>query len=540
MVSVGKLRILSDIADRASLATTAGLTFGGSRDLYSALGYKRDLRPADYRDRYRRNGLAATVVEAAPKATWRGGVALVEDEDPDVLTSFEEAWTALEARLNIWAVLARLDVLAGLGRYAVLLVGLPGDLSAERPASVSLDEVAYLTPIGEEDATIQKVEEDSASPNFGLPLAYSVRRLGGKRASKMVHASRVIHVADGLLDDRVYGQPRLERVWNWLDDLEKVTGGGAEAFWKRADRGIHVKFDPEKEVDPAEVEKIKASVEEYIHGFRRTIGTVGAELDMLGSDVANFNNQVDALLTLIAGSTGVPKRILVGSERGELASTQDRTNWDERVSDRRVQFAEPEVVRPLVDMLVGMGALPEPEHYDVAWPEIESLDEAQKAEVASKWAALNAAAGETVVTGAEIRDHVLGLAPLAEAAGPEQTAPLALARGRLMIAKLRLARRRRAAPLEAALRGIRKQADAHVGAVAKVVAQASRAARAALPLEELERALAVRDTREVERLVAQALTASGEVYREKLPELGAELVRSAGSALARRGVEVVR
>jgi uncharacterized protein len=89
-------------------------------------------------------------------------------------------------------------------------------------------------------------------------------------------------------------------------------------------------------------------------------GTRGAKLQDLGSAVAQFGPQVDAIMDMIAGGSRVPKRILLGSERGELASTQDKENFDARVKDRRKDHAGPNVFRPFVDRLVWMGALPAP------------------------------------------------------------------------------------------------------------------------------------------------------------------------------------
>jgi hypothetical protein len=123
---------------------------------------------------------------------------------------------------------------------------------------------------------------------------------------------------------------------------------------------------------------------------------------------------VDTIITLIAGATKIPKRILVGSERGELSSAQDKTSFDDAVSDRRRDLAEPQIVRPFIMMLTELGALPTPKQYKVAWPEIEELDEKDKAQVATQWADLNSKAGQTVVTASEIRDKVLRLDPLEE------------------------------------------------------------------------------------------------------------------------------
>ncbi len=73
----------SDLIGRSLLAQELDLTFDGKRSLTAALGYKKNLTPKDYRDRFERGGIAGTIVEAMPVACWRGGGELVEDDDPD-------------------------------------------------------------------------------------------------------------------------------------------------------------------------------------------------------------------------------------------------------------------------------------------------------------------------------------------------------------------------------------------------------------------------------------------------------------------------
>jgi hypothetical protein len=420
--------LASVLAERSGLAALAGITFDGARDLFIALGYKRQLRPTDYISRYRRDALAQRIVEALPKETWRAGGELVEDEDPDTDTEFEQAWEELAQRLQVWPTFLKADILAGLGRFALVLIGAPGDLKDPLPDSLAPEDIVYLTAFGEDDITIRELDTDPASINFGMPASYSVNRIGGgisisggvpglvgtdKRT--IVHASRCIHIADGLLTDRIFGKPRLEGVWNLLDDLQKVVGGGAEAFWRRVHQGYH--FDLDKDLanlSPTDIAAIQQKAEDFANGFTRTMATKGMTANVFGSDVANFNPQIDSIVGLIAGSTGIPKRILMGSERGELASSQDRTNWNDRISDRRTAFAGPQMVHPFVDLLIERGALPEPKEYKVRWPEIQFLTEEQQATVAVQWSQLNKNLGEAVVSGNDIRDRVLGLKPLEE------------------------------------------------------------------------------------------------------------------------------
>jgi hypothetical protein len=427
------MRVMSAIGSRLGFANQAGLTFGGKRDLYATLGYQRTISLQDYRDRYERNGVATRVVDTYPKATWRSGGELLEDEDPDTTTEFEAAWRELDDRLALWPAFRIADILAGLGEYSVLILGVKGGTLADPlPDRFSAEDLLYVAPHSQEDVELTSVVTDPGDPRFGQPDTYTLSRIGTprhadtikKRPSKttqLVHWSRLIHVAENLLDDKVYGRPRLRNVWNYLDDLDKVAGGGAEAFWLRAHQGMAAKLDPDLKVSSEDLAKLKEQVEEFAHQMRRTVGLRGVELQAMGSDVADYGPSVDASLKLISVSTGIPVRILTGSERGELASSQDKTNFDDRVADRRTEYAEPVVVRPFTDRLIDHGALPQPASdaprarngYRLVWPDVDTLDESEKASVAVKLSSVNRNQGMTTVTPDEIR-KVLGLAPLSE------------------------------------------------------------------------------------------------------------------------------
>jgi hypothetical protein len=404
----------SALISRSALAGALGRMFGGKRDFYEALGYVNSIDIKQYRQRYKRNSIAGRAVDAFPSATWRGtGGELVENEDPETITPFEAAWMTFADRLHVWSILKRADILAGLGRFSVVLIGAPGELQTPL-TKISIDRISFLTTYSEEDVNIKTWENDVNNPRFGFPLLYTFKRLTGetREIARDVHWSRVIHIADGLLDDNVYGQPRLERIWNDLDNLEKVVGGGSEAFWLRANQGQIFNIDKDLKPSPEEKEDMKEQVDEFVHGMRRMLRTRGMEVSTLGSDVADFANPADCILGLISAGTSIPKRILLGSERGELASTQDRENWTERVQDRRDDFAGPLVVRQLVNRLIEFGALPKPESYEVFWPAVNDLTDEQKLDVAIKYAEVNAKAGEVVVTANEIRDLAFGMEPL--------------------------------------------------------------------------------------------------------------------------------
>lgn len=431
IAQVAEIRTAASVLlERIAFMRQAGISFNGMRDLYDILGYDRVISPAQYRNRFERGGIAGRIVEAFPNATWRGGVEVVEDDNPEKDTTFELEVKALDEQLKLWTTFRKLDMLAGQGRYACLLIGAGGDLSEELPKG-NPGGLLYLTPFSEEDAQIREWDTNSKSERFGLPTRYQLSRLGAanyNRTSTMggvgvaftsadlampVHWSRIIHVAENALDSDVFGPPTLERVWNLLDDLDKVTGGGAEAFWLRANQGMQLDIDKDARLDQPELDRLKEQADEYQHQIRRMLRTKGVKATPLGSDVANFSNPADAILTQIAGARSIPKRILTGSEMGELASSQDRDNWKDQVNGRQSGYAGPVIVHPTLDRCIKYGYLSKPaKQYKVVWPHIEVMTESDKADGAKKWAETATADGQPVFTGDEIRDKWYAMKPL--------------------------------------------------------------------------------------------------------------------------------
>jgi uncharacterized protein len=412
---------------RSQFANMAGITFRGARNLFNALGYDRVLTPQKYRWRYDRGGIVARLVETKPLSTWREGGTLVEDEDPDTVTAFEQAWMDLDEEFSLWPLFQQVDILAGLGQFAIILLGGPGDFEYPMPR-LGDKGLLYLSCYSQRDVQIETMEVDPKNKRFGQPVLYNCNRLTSPSLNNTsikgrVHYSRIIHIADGRLDDHVYGQARLERVWNLLDDLDKVVGGGAEAFWKRIDAGMQLKLDPNlKDMSAEDKKKLDEQLEEYTDGLRRILKTRGIDINQLSSQVSGLKDPVDTIISLLSAATMIPQRILMGSERGELASSQDRDEWSERISDRRKSFAAPQVVRPFVNRLIELGVLPKPKKYDVRWPSMKALDELQKVTVAKDIAQMNQFQGEIVVTTNEIRDRYLDLPPIEDVLSPEELA----------------------------------------------------------------------------------------------------------------------
>lgn len=420
-----KLAVMSALVDRLELAGSLGQQFGGDRDMYEILGYPVEIRFAHYLGKYDRQDIAGKVVDLPAIDTWRKPP-IIKDGDSDTsqdapASKFIAALKQVINARKVWHYLQRVDRLSGIGRFGVLLVGVTGDLplsEALPPGSLKLPgDVIYFSAFSENSVTIQEIDKDPHSPRFGLPIMYSVK-FSETGASERVHWSRCLHVAEDLLEDEVYGRPRLKRIYNLLEDLLKIVGGGSEATWKTMDRGLQADIRDDYTGDTQTLTELETEIDEYLHGLRRFIRTKGVDINDLGSQTVDPSGLFDIVISLVAAASGIPQRILIGSERGELASGQDQANWAGIIAARQTQFAEPTMLRPLIDQLVVAGALPVPDsgvgNYKVKWPSLFEKSDSDKATVANTYAGAIAAyapggASDMVVPIPEFREKFLGL-----------------------------------------------------------------------------------------------------------------------------------
>jgi hypothetical protein len=373
-----------EILNRFMLAASLGYQYNGDRDVYTALGYPKSITFADYYTRYKRQDIAKAIINRPVAATWKGVVAIADqNEKTDKL---KEAYEKLDKQLQLKAQFVRADKLASLGRFGCLLLGF-GDVQNEQdltnPVTGNKLKLLYVTPLAESSAKVQTWVEDPTDKRYGHPLIYKVTIETAEKKSKVisVHYSRMIHIAGEQLENEIYGTPALEPVWNRLMDLEKLVGGSAEMYWRGARPGYAGKVDKDMAVDPDLKTRTEEQMKEYEHGMRRFLVAQGIDFNALAQQIADPSNHVDIQIQMISSITGIPKRILVGSERGELSSGQDRDQWDTMITSRREEFAEQQIIKPFVDRMMRYGALPQSETYSVLWESLFVVSDKDKAEV---------------------------------------------------------------------------------------------------------------------------------------------------------------
>lgn len=393
----GVLRAASAILDRLRLANVVGKQFGGDRDMYQVFGYKRVLTFTELLGRAERQDIAGRVVNAPPDATWSRPPFFAEESK-----ELQEPFDKIIADINLWTNINRVDKLARIGRVSLLLIGFNDGSKLEQPVNAeAIDKnkpILYLRPISEGMLKQITFMDDATNERFGQPEIYHIafdevrnRNFGSAKGQfnqattsvqreQKVHWTRIIHVTDEQLDDDIIATPTLARVYNLLDDFLKVVGGTAETYWLTSNRGMQVDIDKEMELDADDAEALSDEIEEYQHSLRRFIRTRGTKIQNLGSDPPNPRETFSMLVSMLSGATGIPQRILIGSEAGQLASEQDRANWADRIDERRALYAVPMILRPFVKRLQMFKLIPEGE-FSFDWEDafkMSPLEDAQR------------------------------------------------------------------------------------------------------------------------------------------------------------------
>ncbi|SDF83396.1 anti-CBASS protein Acb1 family protein [Thalassobaculum litoreum] len=429
MADLNVMQALSMVTQRLRLAWYGqSALFDGRRKVWDSLGYPglRERTAEFYWFRYKYQDIARRIVRAPADGTWQKPPVVQEDPDPEVSTPFEQAWETLQKRLHVYAMCKRADRIAGIGRYGVILLGVRDGRNLDQPMGTLSNEsdVLYLSVYGEPHAKVAAWNNNPKSDRFGRPELYDIHLAadvqgGGFKtffqsvATTRVHWTRIIHIADELDEDDIFGTPRLEAVMNRLIDIEKIVGGTGEMYWNGANRGIQWDVDKDAKFTDDDYQRLETQISEYLDGLRRMVKTQGVTANVLASNQPEPQEALQACIALIAGTTGIPQRILIGTEAGKLGSTQDERAWTNRIEERRENFAEPFILQELINRLIVAKALPAPAAgYSAGWPKLQAMNASERAQVGQRLA--NAAKsfadaeekGNNPITAGEFREQI--------------------------------------------------------------------------------------------------------------------------------------
>ncbi len=236
-----------------------------------------------------------------------------------------------------------------------------------------------------------------------------------------IHPDRVIIWSrDGTLN----GRSALEPGYNALLDMEKIRGGGGEGFWKNAKSGLSLEIDKDAKIESMAaamgvgvtevVDRIDEQVEGFNKGFDKSLLLQGIKATPMQVNLPSPEHFFAVAAQSFAASWSIPMKVLIGSQTGERASTEDSEEWAKVNMGRRTNIVVPAIMT-FVNRLERFGLLPSKDWF-LSWTDLTESSMGEKIDRAVKMADVNSKqpTGEIVFTGDDIRS-VVGMEPLSDA-----------------------------------------------------------------------------------------------------------------------------
>jgi len=369
--------------------------------------------------RYLRNGIAFAGIEQTILKTWQDNPELWENKDA------KETYGESEIRqkfddLRLWQKLAEADRRSMVGGYSGLILRYADDKRFLEPVDTvpgGLDGLVDVIPAWAGQLTVSSWDTDEMSPTYGEPTMFGFNESAvgdnsdrqAKNRSFELHPDRVLIWSK---DGTVHNHSILEPGFNNLIDMEKISGAGGEGFWKNAKSAPIMETDADVSIaDMAKgmgvgvdemADKMNEQVEDFNKGFDAMLMLQGMKAKTLGVTLPQPEEFFNVALQGFAASIGIPLKVLVGSQSGERASTEDADEWSRTNMARRTNTARPTIMA-LVKKLETVRVLPEQDWY-IYWSDLTEASMGLKIDRADKMAAINQKLLDEVYTIDEIRE----------------------------------------------------------------------------------------------------------------------------------------
>ena len=358
--------------------------------LWESCHYPTNLTFNNLYDMYARNNVAARVIETFPNYTWN--IKPVVKDVKGEGSRFSKAVSKMLSTPYRWrdgikqdmlTTMKQLDVLGGIGGEALLVMGFADNKSIQTEVSGAKGtKLEWLKVLHNGQFKVKTRNEDKASPEYGDIISYESKSFCATTELNFtstiaegveIHASRCVHFKES--SGLGYGTSRIQKCYNQLLDIVKVSGASAEVYWLGAFSGLSIETHPDAVLADGAYEQMKEETEKYFGGLGRSLIFQGASAKLLYPAIVSPQAHFDLQISMVSIATEIPRRFLTGAEAAKLASQQDSINWMDRVANRRNRFVGPNVVSPVVQRCVDAGVLPRPigGMIKVVWAQTQSL-----------------------------------------------------------------------------------------------------------------------------------------------------------------------
>lgn len=402
-----------------------GYAIGGDTkhtNFYRDYGYPDTIDFRQLHQMWRRNGIAKAGVTRPVETCWQELPFLQEKEDTHDRTPLELVIDAEFDRLNFWTNLAKADEYSRVGSYAGVIFRFRDGLKFDQPVSRiqnGLAGVAEIIPAWQGQLTPAEYYTDELDERYGHVKMYQFTESAIDLSTSVSHQRQMLVHPDRVhiwsRDSAIYGESVLEAGFNDLITMQKIIGAGGEGFWKNAKSAPILNVDPLQNISMLSKmlgtteeglgDKIDEIVGDYQTGLDKSLLLQGMKIETLQVNLPDPEKFFLVALQSFAASLSIPLKILVGSQSGERASTEDAKEWNKTCMSRRLTYVKPNVMA-IIQRFIQYGILPAREWY-LLWADLTESSTAEKCDIGNKMADINKKMeihGEQVFTGQEIRE----------------------------------------------------------------------------------------------------------------------------------------
>jgi len=360
---------------------------------------------------YRRNPVARAIISKLNKGTFQTMPQVIEGdiEDSDDERSDNEL-AADDFLKTWWPKIQDGDRRNLVGKYSALILSIRDAKKMDQPVTGALNEFSIfrIRPVWEDQLEPIEWNQDEASEDYGDVSMYAFTEYSSvadktnfAKPTRLVniHPDRVIIINEGVEDYTLEsGESMLEAALNSLMDIEKVSGGSAEGFYKNAARQLAINFDKDTNFDdmmrmyganPSDPESNKLFREAFNERAREL--NIGADSIMMGKAMdtkvlsvapADPEPTVKMLERHAISVSGLPYRSVIGNETGERASTEDNVEKNNVLMARQTGHVNP-ILTELLERMMRFGVLPMFD-FSFKWPSLNEAKDVEKLELMEK------------------------------------------------------------------------------------------------------------------------------------------------------------
>lgn len=338
---------------------------------------------------YSRGGLAFGAVEKLVALCWKTNPWVIQGDDNSDKESPWEVAVKKITNVAFWRALKEADRRRLVGRYSAVLLRIADNQLWDKPAGAG--KLVGLVPAWANQLTPGTIDIDTWSENYGKPVDWQYT--AGSESFK-VHPSRIFILGDWSENAIGYLQP----VFNDFINVEKLSGGSGESFLKNAARQMNINFDKDVRlseiasahgVKPQDLHKVFDDATRGLNiGIDTMLMTQGATVTPMVASMPDVEKPYDVSVSNIASGVNMPKRILIGSQSGERASTEDREEFNATGQSRRIGDLSFEFTQ-LIQHLQTIKVVPAMEDFSIAWDDLTTPTDAARLANAKTLAEIN-------------------------------------------------------------------------------------------------------------------------------------------------------